>query len=127
MNRTAARPVQQLMKQRIITLACALISPLAFAQTTPTEDENPATEPVPAKAEATASANGTVLAFSPEEMLVLKTAAEDPESFVIGATVKYVDKAGNESGPAMIKEGSKVQVTYEVNGDRKIASRVVEE
>lgn len=115
------------MKHTILTLACALLSPLAFAQTTPTEDENPATAPVPAKAEATATANGTVLSFSPEEMIVLKTAATDPESFVFGATVKFVDKAGTDVGSAMIKEGGKVQVTYQVDGDRKVASRVAVE
>ena len=112
------------MKHTILTLACALLSPLAFAQTTPTEDENPATTPVPAKAEATATASGTVLSFAPDEMIVLKTGEPDPESFVIGAAVKYVDKTGSDTLSDMIKEGTKVRVTYEVNGDRKVASRV---
>ncbi|HEV2841238.1 MAG TPA: hypothetical protein VGW39_07945 [Chthoniobacterales bacterium] len=115
------------MKHTILTFAFALISPLAFAQTTPTEDENPATPPAPAKAEATATASGTVLSFAPDEMMVLKTAAADPESFVFGATVKYVDKTGGDTLSDMIKEGTKVQVTYEVNGDRKIVSKIAVE
>ncbi len=126
------------MKQPILILACALLSPLAFAQTNPTEEENPATQPVPKKvettatasaqsspteeenpvtepspkkAEATATASGTVLAFAADEMLVLKTTADDPMTFVLGQTA-YQDKAGNEIASAMVKEGTQVQVTY---------------
>lgn len=134
--------VQPFMKHTILTLACALLSPLAFAQTSPTEDENPTTEPAafaqtsptedenpitepsPTKTEATAAVSGTVLAFTAEEMLVLKTPADDPMNFVLGKTA-YVDKAGNEIASAIIKEGTQVQVTYDRNGDQMVVSRVV--
>jgi hypothetical protein len=157
------------MKQTILSLACALLSPFAFAQTSPTEDENPATEPAataqtiptedenpttgtvptkveaaataaaptsptedenpvtepsPTKAEDTATVNGTILAFTAEEMLVLKTTADEPMNFVLGKTA-YVDRAGNEITSAMLKEGSQVQVTYDLKGEQMVVSRIV--
>ncbi|HWM26352.1 MAG TPA: hypothetical protein VNP98_16170 [Chthoniobacterales bacterium] len=139
------------MKQPILILAFALLSPLAFAQTNPTEEENPATQPVPEKvetaaaasaqsspteeenpvtepspkkAEATATASGTVLAFAAGEMLVLKTTADDPMAFVLGQTA-YQDKAGNEIASATVKEGTQVQVTYDLNGEQMVVSRIV--
>lgn len=139
------------MKQPILILACALLSPLAFAQTSPTEEENPTTEPVPKKvetttaasaqsspteeenpvtapspkkAEGTATASGTVLAFAADEMLVLKTTTDDPMTFVLGKTA-YLDKAGNEIPSAMVKEGTQVQVTYDLNGEQMVVSRIV--
>lgn len=141
MNKTAARSVQQLMKQTILILACALLSPLAFAQTSPTEDENPATEPAasaqsspteeenpvtepsPVKAEDMKTASGTVLAFTAEEMLVLKTTADEPMNFMLSKTA-YLDGAGNEIASPLINEGSKVQVTYTLNGEQMVVSRV---
>jgi hypothetical protein len=169
MNRSAVRSVETAMKLTILSLACALLSPLAFGQTSPTEDENPATEPaafaqtsptedenattgtVPTKveaaataaaqtiptedenpvtepsltkAEATATVNGTILAFTAEELLVLKTTADDPMTFVLGKTA-YVDKAGNEITSAMVQEGAKVQVTYDMKGEQMVVNRVV--
>jgi hypothetical protein len=147
------------MKQTIITLACVLLSPLAFAQTSPTEDENPATkpatlaqtsptedenpatepaalaqtsptedenpvtEPSPVKAEDMKTVSGTVLAFTAEEMLVLKTTADEPMNFMLSKTA-YVDGAGHETPSPMINEGTKVQVTYILNGDQMVANRV---
>ncbi len=165
MNRPV-RSVETAMKQTILSLACALLSPLAFAQTSPTEEENPATEPAafgqtsptedenpstgtvptgveaaatqtiptedenpitepsPTKAEDMLTVDGTILAFTAEEMLVLKTAADDPMNFVLGKTA-YVDRAGNEITSATVKEGSQVQVTYDLKGEQMVVSRIV--
>lgn len=129
------------MKQTILTLACALLSPLAFAQTSPTEDENPATdpaalaqtgpteeenpvtEPSPVKAEDMKTVSGTVLSFTTEEMLILKTTADEPMNFMLSKT-EYLDGAGNKIASPMINEGSKVQVTYTLNGEQMVVSRV---
>lgn len=129
------------MKQTILTLACALLSPLAFAQTSPTEEENPATEPAasaqsspteeenpvtepsPVKAEDMKTVSGTVLAFTAEEMLVLKTTADEPMNFMLSKAA-FVDGAGNEIASPLINEGSKVQVTYTLNGEQMVVSRV---
>jgi hypothetical protein len=87
----------------------------------PTEEENPVTEPSPTNVEGTV--NGTVLAFTEDEMLVLKTTADDPMNFILSNTA-YVDGAGNETATPMIPEGAKVQVTYSLNGDQMVAHYV---
>ena len=56
-------------------------------------------------------------------MLVLKTAADDPMNFMLGKTA-FVDGAGNEIASPVINEGSKVQVTYSLNGEQMVVSRV---
>lgn len=142
-----------------MTLACVLLSPLAFAQTSPTEDENPTTgpaaaaraiptedenpatepaglaqtspteeenpvtEPSPVKAEDMKTVSGTVLGFTADEMLVLKTTADEPMNFMLSKTA-FVDGAGNEIASPVINEGSKVQVTYTLNGEQMVVSRV---
>lgn len=166
------------MKQLIVIFACALLSPLAFAQSSPTEDENPTPEPVPfqqssptedenpttgpvpvAQSSPTEDENpttepaamspsspteeenpitepsptnvegtvsGTVLAFTEDEMLVLKATADDPMNFILSNTA-YVDGAGNETATPMIQEGTKVRVTYSRNGDQMVANQIVVE
>ena len=160
MNRTAARSVQEPMKQIIVTLACALLSPLAFAQSSPTEEENPTTGPAPfaqsspteeenpttepaafvpsspteeenpvtepSPSNVQGTVNGTVLAFTEDEMLVLKTTADDPLNFTLSNTA-YLDSAGNETATPVIPEGTKVRVTYSLNGDQMVALQIVAE
>ena len=135
------------MKHILLSLAFALISPFAFAQTNPTngETENPATpktdattattdnpgngeteNPVTPKTEAaTTTTSGTVSAFAPDEMIAVKTEAGEATNFVLAAGAKYQDKSGKDVDVSTIKEGSKVQVTAEKNGDQMTASRVV--
>ena len=45
-------------------------------------------------------------------------------TFVLGQTT-YQDKAGNEIASAMVKEGTQVQVTYDLNGEQMVVSRIV--
>ena len=92
--------------------------PAGLAQSSPTEEENPVTEPSPTIVEGTVA--GTVLAFTEDEMLVLKTTADDPMHFMLSQTA-YVDGAGNETATAVIPEGTKVHVTYSLNGDQMVA------
>jgi hypothetical protein len=124
-----------------------LVSPLAFAQTSPGngETENPVTpnveaattttdgsgngeteNPVTPKTEAaTTTTDGSVSAFAPDEMISVITAGGESMSFVIGPTANYQDTAGNDVDTSAIKEGSKVQVTAEENGDQMVAGHIV--
>jgi hypothetical protein len=113
------------MKQTIITFTCALISPFAFAQTSPSStDAAAAKSSPPTKTEtAAATTSGTVVAFTPEEMIAVKTSTGDSVSFVIGK-VTYVNKAGKDIEAATIKPGAKVQVTGNKNGDQMVANRI---
>lgn len=113
------------MKHTLLSLAFALVSPFAFAQTSPGtgETENPASTKT--EAGPTTTTDGTVSAFAADEMIAVKTTGGEAMSFVLGAGAKYQDKSGKDVDASTIKEGTKVQVTAEKNGDQMVASRVV--
>jgi hypothetical protein len=117
------------MKRTILSLACALIAPLAFAQTsTTTTEKTTTTDPSSVSSQTTTTtttSDGTVTTFTPGKTIVVKTTATDPISYVLGKTVHYVNKAGKEIEAAMIKPGTRVHVYYDNAGETRTVSRVV--
>ena len=117
------------MKRTILSLACAMIAPLAFAQTsTTTTEKTTTTDPNSLSSQTTTtttSSDGTVTTFTPGKTIVVKTTATDPISYVLGKTVHYVNKAGKEVEAAMIKPGTRVHVYYDNAGETRTVSRVV--
>ncbi|MEP6709128.1 MAG: hypothetical protein ABJB32_03220 [Verrucomicrobiota bacterium] len=117
------------MKRTTITLACALIAPLAFAQTSSTTTQSTSTNPVTGTSETTTtttSTDGTVTTFEPGKTIVVRTTtAADPVSYVLGKTVHYMNKAGKEIEASMIRPGARVHVYYDSNGDAHVVNRVV--
>jgi hypothetical protein len=115
------------MKRTLLSLTCALIAPLAFAQTSTTTTEKTTTnEPGMTKTETTTTTTeGTVTTFTPGERIIVKTTAADPVSYMLGKTVHYVNKAGREIEAAMIKPGTRVHVYYDNTGDTQVVNRVV--
>jgi hypothetical protein len=116
------------MKRTILSLACALIAPLAFAQTSTTTTEQ-TTKTVPTTATTTetttTTTDGTVTTFTPGKTIVVKTTAVDPISYVLGKTVHYVNKAGKTIEASMIKPGARVHVYYDGTGETRVVNRVV--
>ena len=84
------------MKKTIVTLACALIAPLAFAQ------------------------SGTTTTT-----IVVKTTAAEPISYAIGKTVRFVNRAGHEIKETRIRPGARVHVYYDGAGEARVVNRVV--
>src|SRR5215210_4407423 len=89
------------MKKSIITLACAAIAPLAFAQTsTTTTDKTTTTAPgvsTSTTETTTTYTDGTVTTFTPGQTIVVrKEGVTDPISYTIGKTVRFVNRAGVE-------------------------------
>jgi hypothetical protein len=118
-----------MMKRTILSLACALIAPLAFAQTSTTTTEktttaNPVTSST-TETTTTTNSEGTVTTFTPGKTIVVKTTAVDPISYVLGKTVHYVTKAGKEIEASMIKPGARVHVYYDGTGETRVVNRVV--
>jgi hypothetical protein len=114
------------MKRTVLSLACALIAPLAFAQTSTTTSETTTTNPATTTTETTTTTtDGTVTTFTPGKTIVVKTTAVDPISYVLGKTVHYVNKAGREIEASMIKPGARVHVYYDTTGDTRVVNRVV--
>ena len=101
------------MKKTIIVLACTLIVPVAFAQTSTTTTET------------STSSQGTVTTYEPGKRIVVRTEREDnPISYVLGKTAHYVDKAGKKIDQHLIRPGSRV-IVYTSRGQMHAAKRVV--
>ena len=114
------------MKRTILSLACALIAPLAFAQTSTSTSETTTTKPGMTTTETTTTTtDGTVTTFTPGKTIVVKTTAVDPISYVLGKTVHYVNKAGKEIEASMIKPGARVHVYYDGTGETRVVNRVI--
>jgi hypothetical protein len=117
---------EDIMKRTILSLACALIAPLAFAQTSTTTSETTTTNPATTTTETTTTTtDGTVTTFTPGKTIVVKTTAMDPISYMLGKTVHYVNKAGREIEASMIKPGTRVHVYYDGTGESRVVNRVV--
>ncbi len=99
------------MKKTIIALACALIAPLAFAQTRTTTT--------------TTGTHGTVTTYKPGKAIVVRAEREqNPISYALGKTVHYVNKAGRKIDEHLIRPGTRV-IVYGSKGQMHAAERVV--
>ena len=115
------------MKKTIVTLACALVAPLAFAQTETTTTQSTATNPVTGSTQTTTtttSSEGTVTTYTPGKTIVVKTTAVEPISYTLGKTVRFVNRAGHEIKETMIKPGARVHVYYDGTGETRVVNRV---
>jgi len=119
------------MKKSMLILACAAIAPFAFAQTSTTTTETTTTKkPVATETTATTttttSTEGTVATFEPGKTIVVrKVGVTDPISYVLGKTVRFVNKAGAEIEASTIRPGARVHVYYDGDGDARVVNRVV--
>jgi hypothetical protein len=117
------------MKRTIISLACALVAPLAFAQTSSTTTTQSTTaQPVTSSetTTTTTTTDGTVTTFTPGKTIVVhREGVTDPISYAIGKTVHYMNKAGREIDEHMVKPGARVHVYYSGAGSTQVVERVV--
>ncbi len=112
------------MKRIIISLACAVVAPLAFAQTSTTTTEQETTTQPTTKTEKTVTrTSGTVTTYTPRKTIVVRE-GDNPVSFVLGKTVHYVNKAGREIDEHLIKPGTRVIVHYTGAGEHRTVERV---
>jgi hypothetical protein len=120
----------KIMKKSMLILACAAIAPFAFAQTSTTTTESTSTKKNPVATEETTTTttftDGTVTTFEPGRTIVVrKVGVTDPISYVLGKTVRYVNKSGAEIQATMIKPGARVHVYYDGTGETRVVNRVV--
>jgi hypothetical protein len=102
------------VKKTINALACALIAPLAFAQTS-----TPRTQQ-------TTTGSGTVTTFEPGKIIVVGSeGADDTFSYVLDDRVRYVNKAGKQIDEHLIKPGTRVHVYYDSASETPVVNRVV--
>ena len=114
------------MKKIIVTLACALVAPMAFAQTSTTTTESTSTQPSTATETTTTTySSGTVTSYEPGKTIVVRS-SEGPVSFALGTAANVVDAAGKVV-TAPIRAGQKVRVYYTGTGDKRVVERVIVE
>ena len=112
------------MKKSMITLACAMIAPVAFAQTSTTTTEQTTTAAAPATTTETTTtySAGTVTTYEPGKTIVVKSDA-GPVSFALGTAARIVDGAG-KIVTAPLRSGQKVRVYYTGTGEKRVVERV---
>ena len=115
------------MNKTALTLACAMIAPIAFAQTTSTTtQETTTTAPVTTtETTSTTYSSGTVTTYEPNKTIVVKS-EEGPVSFALGTAARVVDGAG-KIVTAPLRAGQKVKVYYTGPTEKRVVQRVVVE
>ena len=115
------------MKKTIIGLICALVTPLAFAQTsTTTTEQTTTTEPATTTQTTTTTyASGTVTTYEPGKTVVVRS-DQGPVSFALGTAARVVDAAGKVV-TAPLRAGQKVRVYYTGPTESRTVERVVVE
>ena len=114
------------MKKTIIGLICALVTPLAFAQTsTTTTEQTTTTEPATTTQTTTTTyASGTVTTYEPGKTIVVRS-DQGPVSFALGTTARIIDGVGKVV-TAPLRAGQKVRVYYSGPEERRVVERVIE-
>jgi len=108
-------------------MACAMIAPLAFAQTsTTTTEQTTSTNPATSTTETTTTYSaGTVSTYEPGKTIVVKS-DQGPVSFALGTASRIVDGAGRIV-TAPLRSGQKVKVYYTGTGETRVVERVMVE
>jgi len=115
------------VKKTIIGLICALVTPLAFAQTstTTTEETTTTNKPVTETTTSTTYTAGTVTTYEPGKTVVVKS-EEGPVSFALGTAARIVNGAGKVV-TAPLRAGQKVRVYYTGPTEHRTVERVIVE
>ena len=115
------------MKRITIVLVCAMIAPLAFAQTvakTSVVEHTGQVQKATTEITTGAAKIGTVTAFNPGErpiepaspIVVQSSPDTKPVSYELGKRVRFVDKDGRAVDPHMVRPGTRVELGFDRRG-----------
>ena len=109
-----------------VTFATALISTVAFGQTS-SSSTTVATQPngTTETTTTTTESTGVVTEFTPGQALLLKTETGQPVRYKFGKTVTYMTADGKVIEVSKIKKDSKVRVHYVKQGDDMLVDKVI--
>jgi hypothetical protein len=112
------------MKRITIVLVCALIVPLAFAQTRTNKTKQTATtQPAATTETATTYVAGVVRTYQPSKAIVID-GTQGAVGFALGTSARIVSRAGNAVTSALTP-GQRVLVYYTGTGENRAVDRVV--
>jgi hypothetical protein len=114
-----------IMKRAIIGIACALVAPLAFAQTSTTTTETTTEPATTTQTTSTTYTAGTVTTYEPGKTVIVK-GEQGPVSFALGTAARVVNGAG-KIVTAPLRAGQKVRVYYTGPERERVVERVVVE
>jgi hypothetical protein len=118
------------MKKIIVSLACcALVAPLAFAQTRSTHKKQTTTTEEPITVTGTiiktTTEEGAAASYQPVKTLVVREdRSNNPGNYVLNGPGHVVNKKG-ELVQTAIKPGTRVHIYYAHVGDSRTVDRVV--
>jgi len=105
------------MKKTLLSIALAVIAPLAWGQTSSSTTTTTTTD-----------GSGTITEFTPGSVITLKETS-GPRHYRFGKTVTYVSKSGTTRDEAAVKTrirvGVPVRVHYMTEGDNMVVDRVI--
>jgi hypothetical protein len=113
------------VKKVIIALVCALVAPIAFAQTSTTTTEQTTTQPTTTTETTTTYTAGTVTTYEPGKTVVVRS-DQGPVSFALGTAARIVDATGKVV-TAPLRAGQKVRVYYTGPTEKRVVERVIVE
>jgi hypothetical protein len=112
------------MRRIIIILVCAMITPLAFAQTKKTKVQQ-TTQPAATTETATSSIAGTVRKYEPGKTVLIDS-TQGSLSFGLGGSAQIVNNAGN-AVTSPLKPGERVRVYFTGTDQNRMVERMVVE
>jgi len=115
-----------MVKKTIVALACALIAPLAFAQTSTTTTRQTTTivEPITVTGTFSAIEEGTAASYQPAKTLVVRTDdSNNLQRYVLYGTGLIYNKLG-QVVKTPIKPGTRVRVYYTEMGETRVVDHV---
>ena len=106
-------------------MVCALIAPLAFAQTGITDRQRTTTTQTtqPATTTETTYTTGTVTTYEPGKTIVVRDEREGPVSFALHAPVRVVDRAGHVVKRVLTPK-DRVKIYYTGTGETRVVDHV---
>lgn len=114
------------MKTTLLSLACALVASVAFAQTSTTTTTATGAGGTSTSVKTTTS-TGTIHEYTPDSTFVVKETS-GPVKYRYGKKVTYVTKKGKTLSDAQVRKyvkvGAPVSVHYSTEADARVVDRV---
>jgi hypothetical protein len=107
-----------------VAFATALAGSMAYGQTSTTSTATGTTGTTETTTTTTESF-GTVTDFTPGQMMVLKTEANEPVRYKFSKKVTYVTEDGKVLDASKVRKDSNVRVHYTKQGDDMLVDKVI--
>lgn len=103
------------MKKQLITLACLCLAPLVFGQAT--NEDNPSGEKTYSANTSGSDRTGAVASYEAGQNITINSTTDThPVRYVVAKDVQYQKQGGGTVDANLIKQGAKVQLNFDAEG-----------